>query len=120
MPPIAIAFYSWLLKQTVNSQSSIEKPNDMEGNINYSEGFLVEHRIAIAKKDAGEATAEALKNGMEGSFFAEKITRINKILKDNLGERLAERYKIKSSRNKGMMFYATDLLAEQVKFVDIK
>ena len=119
MPPIAIAFYSWLLKQTVKSQSAIEKPHDTDGNMQYAEDFLIDYRVVIGEMGS-ELTEDALKKGMEGGFFAEKITRINKTLKDNLGERLAERYKINSSRNQSMMFYATKLLPEQVTFTDIK
>jgi len=118
MPPIAIAFYSWLLKQTVNSESSIEKPNDMEGNTDYSEGFLVDYRIVIGHMGS-ETTEDTLENGMEGGFFAERITRINKALKENLGDRLADSYKIKGSKHNSRMFYATDLLPEQVSFATI-
>ncbi|GFO73309.1 hypothetical protein BJAS_P4044 [Bathymodiolus japonicus methanotrophic gill symbiont] len=118
MPAIAIAFYSWLLKQTIHSQDALEKPLEFEGNSQYAEDFIIDYRTVVGEMGA-ETTENALIKGMEGAFFAEKITRINKQLKENLGERLAKAYLIKSSRHDGAMFYATDLLAEQVTFSTI-
>jgi len=119
MPAGVIAFYSWLLKQTCDSQEALEKPLEVEGNVQYAQDFITDYRTVVGEMGA-ETTENALSKGMEGAFFAEKITRINKQLKDNLGERLAKAYLIKSSRHHGAMFYATDLLAEQVRFATIK
>jgi CRISPR-associated protein (TIGR02584 family) len=94
MPAGVIAFYSWLLKQTIGSQEALEKPLDVEGNAQYAQDFITDYRAVVGEMGA-EATENALSKGMEGAFFAEKITRINKQLKDNLGERLAKTYLIK-------------------------
>ena len=119
MPAVLIAFFSWLLKQTISTQNAIEKPLEQEFNQEYAQSFLIEYRMAVGEMGA-ETTEEALKKGMDGSFIAEKITRIKTKLKAQLGARLAKQYEIKSSKNKGVMFYATDLLAEQVKFESIE
>jgi len=119
LPAISVAFYSWLLKQTVYSQEALEKPLEFEENTNYAEDFLVEYRT-VAGEMRAETTENALIKGMESKFFSEKVTRINNKLKENLGERLAKPYLIKSSRHNGAMFYATELLAEQLTFALIK
>jgi len=109
-----------LLKQTVYTQEALQKPLEFEENLQYATEFLVEYRAVVGEMGA-ETTEEALRKGMESKFFSEKVTRINNKLKENLGNRLAKAYVIKSSRHKGgAMFYATDLLAEQLKFTIIK
>jgi len=118
MPASAISFYSWLLKQTVAKQSSLEKPGKQEFNEQYAKDFLEDYKLANGEMGS-ETTSDALSNGMDGAFFAERITRVNTILKDSLGERLAQVYKINSSSHNKIMFYATDLLPEQIKFTVI-
>jgi len=119
MPATNIAFYSWLLQQTIHSQDALEKPHELEPNVDYATHFLNTYKTVSGKLRDTDSTEKTLEKGMEGAFFAEKITRINKQLKENLGERLARAYLIKSSRHNGIMFYATDLLAEQVTFVTL-
>lgn len=118
LPAISIAFYTWLLKQTVSTQEALEKPNEYEPNTVYAKDFLIDYHEVVGEMGA-ESTDDGLSNGMEGAFFAERITRINKSLKEHLGQRLAEAYKIKGAKHHGTMFYATGLLPEQLQFKNI-
>jgi len=118
MPAIAVAFYSWLLKHTLAAQEALEKPRDNDANLKYAQAFLKDYDEANGEMGS-ETTSAALREGMEGAFFAERITRVNKALKDSLGERLAESYKIKGTKHNGIMFYATELREDQVTFTSI-
>jgi len=116
LPDSQLAFYCWLLEQTVPDQTSLRKPLETEPNLAYGRQYLKIYRTVAGEfRDIG-ATERGLKNGMENSFFSEKITRINKNLEQLLGKRLARAYRINSTRNNGFMFYNTELSAEQLKY----
>ncbi len=119
MSPVNIAFYSWFLKQTVALEEALEKPLEFEPNKMYAVDFLKDYHIVVGEMGA-ETTAQSLSTGMDGNFFAEKITRINKQLKENLGMRLAQAYKITGAKHNKRMFYHTDLQMDAVTFATIK
>jgi len=119
LPPVVISFYSWLLKQTVETQTSLEKPLEGFYNENYATDFLIEYQPFISEMGS-KTTTDGLNKGMESSFFTDRVSRINKELKENLGDRLAQSYRIKGSKHKDSMFYATDLLPNQVSFATIE
>jgi CRISPR-associated protein (TIGR02584 family) len=119
LPDIQFAFYCWVIKQTVEQQQSLYKPNEMEANADYARQFLEEYHTISAEARDTDKTQKGLKKGMDSNFFAEKITRINKELENVLGKRLASAYKIQSSGPRGAMQYATGLTTAQIHFEPI-
>ena len=119
LPDILLAFYCWVIKQTVEQQQSLYKPNEMEANAGYARQFMEEYSQIAGEMRDTDKTRQGLKHGMDSNFFAEKITRINKELERALGKRLASTYKIQSSGPRGAMQYATGLTNEQIHFKPI-
>lgn len=112
------AFYCWLLEHTVNHQVALEKPlENGDPNKEYKDQYLQLYRSISGELRDIDATEKGLEKGMESKFFSEKVSRINKKLEDALGQRLADPYKIASTRNKkkGSMLYSTQLTIEQLK-----
>ncbi|SHE19622.1 CRISPR-associated ring nuclease Csm6 [methanotrophic endosymbiont of Bathymodiolus puteoserpentis (Logatchev)] len=116
MPDIQLAFYCWLLKQTVVEQTRLEKPRPQKPREDYVTAFM-----AVYKKIAGEAkdtdkTEASLIGGMKSSFFSDKTNSINAALISNLGSRLAKPYCINKIKTRLTGEYFTDLLPEQIQF----
>jgi len=116
LPDILFAFYCWIIKQTVEQQQILYKPNEMEANTDYALQFMEEYRKISGEMRDTDKTRQGLRSGMDSNFFAEKITRINKELENVLGKRLAFAYKIQSSGPRGAMQYATGLTTAQMHF----
>ncbi len=119
LPDILLAFYCWLIRQTLEQQQTLYRPNEMEANAAYARQFLEEYHTISSEARDTDKTRKGLKNGMDSNFFAEKITRINKELESVLGKRLASAYKIQSSGPRGAMQYGTGLTAAQIHFKPI-
>ena len=119
LPDILLAFYCWVIKQTVEQQQILYKPNEMEANADYAQQFMDEYGKISGEMRDTDKTRQGLKSGMDSNFFAEKITRINKELESVLGKRLTSSYKIQSSGPRGAMQYATGLTAAQIIFKPI-
>jgi CRISPR-associated protein (TIGR02584 family) len=120
LPDILLAFYCWVIRQTIEQQQILYRPDDRKASADdYAQQFIEEyHKISGEMRDT-DKTRQGLKNGMDSNFFAEKITRINKELESVLGKRLASAYKIQSSGPRGALQYATGLTAEQIHFQPI-
>lgn len=119
LPDIQLAFYCWLLEQTVAEQTTLEKPRVQKPREDYVAAFM-----AVYKNIAGEAkdtdkTEASLTGGMKSIFFTDKTNSINATLVRNLGERLAKPYYINKTKTRLTSEYFTDLLAEQVTFSTI-
>jgi hypothetical protein len=119
LPDILFAFYCWVIKQTVEQQKILYRPDDRKANADYARQFMEEYRNISGEMRDTDKTWQGLKYGMDSNFFAEKITRINKELERALGKRLASLYKIQSSGPRGAMQYATGLTNEQIHFEPI-
>ncbi|MCX7088679.1 MAG: CRISPR-associated ring nuclease Csm6 [Methylococcales bacterium] len=119
LPDILLAFYCWVIKQTLTKQRILYKPNDMEANPDYARQFIKEYRMIAGEMRDTDKTQQGLKSGMDSNFFAEKITRINKELESVLGKRLATLYKIQSSGSRGNLQYATGLSDAHIHFKPI-
>lgn len=120
LPDILLAFYCWVIKQTVARQQSLYKPHELEANTDYARQFMAEYRTLVGEMRDTDKTRQGLKAGMDSNFFAEKITRINKELETHLGKRLASVYKIQGSGPRGAMRYATGLTSVQIHFKPIQ
>ncbi|MFI3135358.1 MAG: CRISPR-associated ring nuclease Csm6 [Methylococcaceae bacterium] len=119
LPDILLAFYCWVIKQTLTKQCILYKPNDMEANPDYARQFIKEYRMIAGEMRDTDKTQQGLKSGMDSNFFAEKITRINNKLESVLGKKLATLYKIQSSGLRGSLQYATGLTDVHIHFKPI-
>lgn len=116
MPDNVMAFYVWLLRQTLDGER-LARPVDYEPVPEYASRYLAEYEQLVDDRRSIEGTKGALTKGMDQAFFAEKITRINKLLNQQLGKRLARSYAIKNYGSRGSSVYATPLTPEQVEII---
>jgi len=110
-----LSFYSWVLRETLLEDRVIQKPHDVDPNMGYASSYLKEYEEVAGELRDIDKTEAALSKGMDGQFFTEKLSRINKCLEENLGKRLAAPYKIKGHGSRGSMFYSTAITADQYK-----
>jgi len=115
---ILFAFYCWVISQTLLEQVLLYKPNEYRPSPLYAEQFIAQYRKVVGSSRDIEKTSRGfeLSEGMDNNFFSEKISRINRTLRQVLGKRLAEYFEIKGFGTRGHMFYATALKSEQVVF----
>lgn len=116
LPAILLAFYRWVLKRTLLEEQSLVKPNKDEFNAEYAAEFLAIYRDVTGEARDIEKTEKALLHGMEERFFLEKISRINKTLKTQLGARLSQAYCIKNRGGRLNTDYGVELRREQIHF----
>lgn len=111
-----LAFYLWVLVRSVLEERPLPKPAKAEaGNGEYAAEFMEYYRAIVGELRDTDKTEAALRKGMDENFFQEKISRINTALKDELGERLAQRYRITNRGWRGNTDYGLTLSADQIQ-----
>lgn len=116
LPDILLAFYLWVIDETLSKDNLLIKPNEYEPDEEYSTRFLeVYHEVCGEMRDT-DITVRALAQGMDYQFFAEKISRIASNFEKQLNKRAAEIYKVKGLGPRGKMNYSTGLNIEQIKW----
>ena len=112
---VDLAFYCWVLDQTLEKEVQLSKPYEGDPNECYRDQFL-SHYVQVKGEDKDiQKTEDSLKRGMDRSFFEQRISRIGTRLKDTLGKRLAEPFKITRRGPIGKSYYETGLSKEQVQ-----
>ena len=118
LPDILFAFYCWVLTRSVLDERPLPKPAKGEaGNREYAEEFIGHYRAIVGELRDTDKTEAALRKGMDENFFQEKISRINSALKEELGERLAQRYRIINRGRRSYTDYGLELTADQTQII---
>lgn len=115
LPAILLAFYRWVLTRTVIEERALAKPQEYQPNPEYAAEFLAVYRATVGKARDIEKTENALRHGMDERFFLEKISRVNKALKTQLGGRLCHAYAIKNHGGRMKTDYGVELGREQIQ-----
>ena len=93
MPPQLFSFYFWLCRRRKSGPANAGHVNWRDEGVGAE--FLKEYKIVVGSMAHDyQMTETALKNGMTEEFIAEKKTRINRWLKEVLGNGAAEPYLI--------------------------
>ena len=111
------SFYLWLLERSIDG-NPITRPAENVSNPEYSEEFLAFSKRLLSAKDDKSRTESALKSGIEGKWMSEKISRINKDIKNAIGEHAAQNYVVNSIGNNNNKTYQINLLENQISYKD--
>jgi CRISPR-associated protein (TIGR02584 family) len=118
LPDLLFAFYLWVLERSVQDERTLPKPaKNGAGDMEYAAEFLCHYRAVVGEMGDTDRTENALVRGMDDSFFQEKVSRINTALKDELGERLAQRYRIVNRGRRNHTDYGLELSADQIQII---
>jgi CRISPR-associated protein (TIGR02584 family) len=113
---VDLAFYYWVLDQTLEKEVQLSKPYEGDPKLCYRDQFL-SHYVRVKGEDKDiQKTEDSLKRGMDKSFFEQRISRIGTRLRETLGKRLAEPFKITRRGPRGKSYYETGLSKEQIQF----
>jgi len=119
LPPILFAFYAWNIQRLLDGASDPGVRDMAQPNTAFAAEFMaLFDRIEGEMGRDLERTRESLKDGMEQPWFTEKVSRINKIMSEQLGQGLAKRYQIKGFGKRGYTRYAVMLEADQIEWVE--
>lgn len=121
LPPVEFAFYVWIVsRQLEDTDVQPISVRELAGpNLEYAQEFMaVFERIEGDMGRDLERTQQALRLGMDRSFFDEKKSRIKKALNDRLGKTVGEHYEIKGFGKRGSTEYAVAIEAEQIEWVE--
>jgi CRISPR-associated protein (TIGR02584 family) len=115
LTPADLAFYSWLLKRQLARQPFPTCPSDGAPEHDYAGQYLDEYRLISGELGGADRTIHALKHGMSKSFFEQRKSRINKILKQTL-QHAASAYLISAVGNRPQTRYQIMLNADQIQY----
>jgi CRISPR-associated protein (TIGR02584 family) len=115
LTPADLAFYSWLLKRQLTGQSLPTCPSDGAPEHGYAEQYLGEYRLISGELGGADRTIQALQNGMSKSFFEQRKSRINHILKQTL-QHAASAYLISAVGKRPQTCYRILLDADQIQY----
>ena len=93
MRPAEMAFYA-MLARAAKEGRRVECPKG--GDAELAAAFLEQYRKCARGNDE-ERTRKALKKGMEREYFLERVSRVNKALRQALGEEQARAYEIQAA-----------------------
>ena len=83
LPPVQLAFLSWLARRKVGDQGPVNCPADGVPERDYAEQYLREYEEIGDPRSSG--TDERLKDGMDKKFFDETKSRLHGSLKKMFG-----------------------------------
>ena len=110
--PSEWAFYLWLLHRQQQGQPPPYCPSEGAPETDYAQEYLQQ----FGGFGGNERTLDALKQGMSKSFFEQRKSRINKILKEQL-QQAAQAYLISAVGKRPRTGYQIVLKFEQVKYI---
>lgn len=113
--PADLAFYSWLLKRQLADQPLPTCPSDGAPEHGYAEQYLDEYRLISGELGGADRTLQALRHGMSKSFFEQRKSRINNMLKQAL-QHAAPAYLISPVGRRPRTRYRIGLDADQIQY----
>ncbi len=117
LTPADLAFYSWLLKRQLAAQTPPASPSDGAPDLEYAAEYLQEYRLISGELGGADRTIQPLQAGMSKSFFEQRKSRINKILREQL-KHAAAAYLINPVGKRPRTRYRIGLEARQIQFVE--
>jgi len=119
LPPLLFAFYAWIIRRQLDGQPEPASRDLAAANAEYAEALLaLFERIEGEMGRDLERTRRGLNGGMEKGWFEEKKSRVNELLRQQLGRSLAERYQIDSFGKRGYTRHGLRLAAEQIEWLE--
>jgi CRISPR-associated protein (TIGR02584 family) len=116
LPPAQLALLAVFARQTLLGGEPLAAPSkEGDPDVIWAKRYLDEYQHITGIMDDTEATVRALRNGMDGSYFSQCKSRLDKRLKAALGP-AAEAYRIQSGVARPRR-YALTISADSIQFV---
>ena len=87
--PSEMAFYAMLARRVLRGEGPVACPPDGAPEVGLARAYLEEYQRTNAAGGMKHRVGDALRNGMEKSFFLERKSRLKRALEDALGARSA-------------------------------
>ncbi len=95
LPPVQLAFLSWLARRAKNGRPEVDCPPDGAPNLDYAREYLDEY--AHLKDETDSSTGHRLGKGMDKTFFEQTKSKLRRNLRNALGPVGAKRYGVADS-----------------------
>ena len=115
LPPAELALLAVFARQVSSGGAALPAPSKSVPDITWARRFLVEYRACHHTLADIETTERALKTGMDGEYFSQRKSKLEKRLKTALGP-AASHYRIDDGGIRPRM-YRLALSPESVRFV---
>lgn len=118
VPPVELAFYSWLARRCQRGQPPLACPKDGVPEPDYAQAVLAEHQAIIGVLGDNDRTVAALRQGMDKNFFERRKSHANRLLKAALGP-AATPYLIQRFNRRPNWTHGLDLEPVQIRYTTI-
>jgi len=115
LKPAEIAFYHWLIQNQLQEKKYISSPNDGAPDKQYALSYLEHYCNQLGSMGNTERTEKTLKSGMSKSFFEQRKARVNRQIKDALGNH-AQPYLISATGKRPQTYYIIQLERDQIHY----
>ena len=115
LPPAELALLAVFTRQTLGGGAALPAPSKGAPDPAWAHRFLAEYRAITGTLADIESTERALKNGMDGEYFSQRKSKLEKRLKTALGP-AASHYRIDDGGTRPRK-YRLALPPESVRFV---
>lgn len=115
LPPAELALLAVFARQVLGDGASLPAPSKSVPDTVWARRFMVEYRAITGSLADIETTERALKTGMDGEYFSQRKSKLEKRLKTALGP-AAKHYRIDDGGTRPRM-YRLALSPESVRFV---
>lgn len=118
LPPVDFAFYAWLARRTVDGQPGVCRSQVSAVD---TREFLTEYQALRGELSQEiERVRQALRSGMDTSYFDNRLTSLRRRFTQVLGKSGAQIYLIHSDKQRPLSRYALTLRPEQIRFIALE
>ena len=114
--PAELAFYAMIARATARAES-VECPPE-GGDVELARRFLDEYRKTAAGERDLSPTQKALKHGMDGAYFRERLSRLGRQLQEALGRQQALVYGVRKEGKRPKTRYRLEVAPDAIRFVE--
>ncbi len=117
LTPTSLATLALFARRAADEQGPLQAPHKDFGDTEWAERFLTEYRAVKGELQEDDETLVALRNGMDGNYLSQRLSRLHQELKQALGP-VAHWYRIDNGGTRPSR-YRLPLEAEQVRFGEL-
>lgn len=115
LAPALLAFLVWLAESRFLRRESLTCPKERPPNKAYAAAYLEVYSRIKGALGGTERTAERLSVGMDKGFFEETLSKLNRSIRNALGEDVARHYRIEGNGRRWKS-YSFPLSEKDVRF----
>ncbi|GAB4111722.1 MAG: hypothetical protein Kow001_13340 [Acidobacteriota bacterium] len=103
LPPVQLAFLSWLARRTVMGKPPVHCPSDGAPEPEFAREYLQEY--AHLADDEEGATPRRLREGMDKAFFVETKSKLHRSMRSRFGVDEVRRYGVLGSGGRPLQYH---------------